>query len=203
MSALPAKMLKPGLGGGRNRLRVPERGIAPELNIGEHLFNPAVERNRRSPVEVTADFADIGPGNIGFAWALGDIDHVSPDQLDQMIDALGIAGAEVPDFADKAALGRTCKRFSDVGDIEKVPPLGAVADDRERLSGKLLLEEHPEHRPIGTRGAHPWPVGIENANRVGRQPVGPMPVEYRYLALVFAQRIRMFGSNPVVFSGGD
>src|ERR1700752_5261450 len=98
-------MLKPSLGGGGNRLRVPEWGIAPQRNVRQHLSTPVIKGARRPPAEITADFADIGPGDVRFTGPLGDIDDISADQLDQVVDAVRIAGPKVPYFAGKLALG--------------------------------------------------------------------------------------------------
>ena len=95
---------------------------------------------------------------------------------------------------------RQQERLGDVGHVEEVARLRAVADHRERLAGELLLEEHAEHRAVGARGARARAVGVEDADRVDRQLVDLVPVERRLLALVLAQRIGILRRDRMVLA---
>src|SRR3546814_9689869 len=68
-----------------------------------------------------------------------------------------------------------------------------LADNGERLAGQLLLEENAEHRAIGAGGARPGAIGVENADRIDRQPIDGLPVETGLLALVLGEGIGVFG----------
>src|SRR5271157_1619277 len=93
-SALPAQILEPGLGGTRDRLRIPQRRVAPMLDVRHHAAHALRERHHGLPAEIALNSADVRPGAIGLAGALRNIHHVAPQKLDQAVDALRIAGAE-------------------------------------------------------------------------------------------------------------
>ena len=103
---------------------------------------------------------------------------------------------------DDRRLGRRRNAAADIGDVDEVAPLGAVADDRERLAGELLGEKDAEHRAIGAGGARARAVGVEDADGVDRQPVDLAPVERRLLALVLAQRIGILRRERMIFAVG-
>ena len=107
-------------------------------------------------------------------------------QIDEPVDALRIAGAEIPDFTGEIAFRGAQKRRGDVGDEKKITALRAVTDHGERFAGKLLLEENAEHRAVSAGGAYARAVGIENADRIRRQPIDAVPMQAAMLALIFA-----------------
>ncbi len=128
-------------------------------------------------------------------------ERLAAQQLDQLVDRLRVAGAQIPGFADLVGLGGRQERLCHVGHEQEVAGLGSVADHGERLAGDLLAQEHAEHRPIGARGPRPRTIGIEDPHRVHRQTVDLMPMERRLLALVLGERIRILRTDRVVLAG--
>src|ERR1700728_1468025 len=142
VSGLPPQILKPCLGCDRDRLRIPQRRVAPQFDILHHAMDTLIERNRGLPTEIVLNFADVRPGAVRLSRTLRNIDDRTAEKLDQAINALRVAGAEVPDLAGTVGFRSLQEGRGDIGDEQEVAPLRAVADHRERLSGKLLLEEH-------------------------------------------------------------
>src|SRR5262249_21859587 len=148
--------------------RIPQRRIAPILDFSHHQLDALLERDERLPVEIAPDLCNVSPGDIRLPGTFRYIHDRSADQLDEPADRLRVAVAQIPDFPALLGLGAKPKRWRDVAGIDEIPPLGPVADHRERLAGELLLEEHPEHRAVRAGGAHAYAVGVEDANRVDR-----------------------------------
>ena len=89
-----------------------------------------------------------------------------------------------------------------VGDIEKIAPLGAVADDGEGLARELLREKNAEDRAVSARGFRARAVGVEDADAVDRELVGAAPVQHGFLAQVFAQRVGMLAGDGCILARG-
>src|SRR3984885_5607530 len=148
VSGLPPQILKPCLGGDRDRLRIPQRRVTPQFDILHHAMDTLIERNGGLPAEIALNFADVRPGAVRLSRTFRNIDDRTAEKLDQTIDALGVAGAEVPDLAGAIGFSGLQEGRGDVGDEQKVAPLRAIADHREWLSGELLFEEYAEYRAV-------------------------------------------------------
>src|SRR5215831_13993507 len=83
-------------GGFGNRIGIPQRGIAPVVDLGDDAADPFLERDLRLPAEIAANPADVREGAVRLARALGDVDDRPAQELDQAVDRLRIAGADVP-----------------------------------------------------------------------------------------------------------
>jgi hypothetical protein len=71
---------------------------------------------------------------------------------------------------------------------------------------KFLPKEHAEDRAIDPGRAYARPIGIEDANRVDRQPVHPVPMKRCLFALIFGERVRILRVDRMVFArrnGGE
>ena len=75
--------------------------------------------------------------------------------------------------------GRGQKRLRHVGHVDEVAALRTVADNGVRLAREFLPEEHAEDRTIHAGRPHTRPIGIEDADRVDRKPIYPVPVKGR------------------------
>ena len=117
------------------------------------------------------------------------MDDGAADQLGQSIDGLGVARAEVEHLTGERRLRRQQEAARHVGDVDEVPALGAIADDRQRLAVRLLRQEHAEDGPVHPGGPDPRPVDVEHADGDDREPVDPRPVQCRQLAQVLAERV--------------
>src|SRR6185437_16843669 len=166
MSPSGTEMVEPGLGRPRDRIRIPERRVAPIVDLGRHSGHPLGERHHRPPAELRPDLADIRPGTIRLAGTLRYVDDLAADQFDQAVHGLRIAGAEIPYLPDMRRLGRRQKGARYVARIEEVATLRAVSHHGERLPGQLLLEEHAEDSAIGAGRPHPSAIRVEDADRV-------------------------------------
>src|SRR5258708_33871075 len=109
---------------------------------------------------------------------------------------LRMPGADIPDLGGALGRRRGVERFGDVGRVQEIPALRAVADDGERLAGELLAQEHAEHGAVGTRGPGPPAVGVEDADRFHRQLVDLAPVKTGRLALEVAKGYRVLRGDP-------
>ena len=120
------------------------------------------------------------------------MDDGSTDQLDEMVNRLRIARAEVEDLARVFRARGHEKRPRDVGDVHEVPALGAVADDGHRAAVRLLGQEDAEDGAVRARRANPRAVHVEHADRHDRKAVDLRPVQRRQLADILAERVRVF-----------
>ena len=82
-----------------DRVGIPQRRVAPVIDIGDDAPTPSSNGTLRRPAEVTRDLADVGPGAVRLAGALGNVHDRAAQKLDQAVDRLRIAGADVPDLA--------------------------------------------------------------------------------------------------------
>src|SRR5712692_7356726 len=201
MSLLRPQCLEPGFRRLLYRFRIPQRCIAPILDFGHHQLNALLERDERLPVEIAPDLCNVGPGDIRLTGAFRYIHDWSTDQLDEPADRLRGAGAQIPDFPALLGFGGQSKRFRDIAGVYEIPSLGPIADHRERFSGELLLEKDPEHRTVRAGGAHAYAVGIEDADRVDRQTVDPVPMERGLFSLIFRERVGVLRRDRVIFAG--
>src|SRR5208282_4212222 len=147
-----------------DRFGVPQRRLAPVLDLPQDAGNALLEADPGLPAQLALDLADVGEGAIGLARPLGNMDLVAAEELDEAIDRLRAAGAEVVDLAHALAFRRREKGRGDVGGIEKVAALAAVADHGEGLAGELLAQEHAEDGAVGAGGARARAVGVEDAD---------------------------------------
>src|SRR6516225_4605511 len=168
MALLRPQCLEPGFRRFLDRFRIPQRRVAPILDLGHHPPDALLERNEGLPIEIAPDLCNVGPGDVRLARAFRYIHDRSTDQLDEPADRLRGAGAEVPDFSALVSFSGQAKRLRDIAGIHEIPSLGSVADNREWLSRELLLEKHAEHRAVRAGGAHAYAVGVEDADRVDR-----------------------------------
>src|SRR5688500_16516601 len=99
------------------------------------------------------------------------MDNGTAKQLDQAVDRLRIAGADIEALAADRAAGGSQERLRDIGHIDEVASLSPVPDDRKWPTGKFLAKEYAEHRSVDAGCAHPRAIGIEDADRVHRQPI--------------------------------
>ena len=83
-----------------DRLRVPQRRFTPIGDIFQYPANAFLEGNLGLPAKFNADAGDVGPGAIGFARPLRDLNDFTLEQLDQPVDGLRSAGADIVDPAD-------------------------------------------------------------------------------------------------------
>src|SRR5262245_37646686 len=93
--ALLAEVVEPGLGRLRDPVGVPQRRVAPAFDIDQHPAHAVLEADGRLPAQPRDDLGDIGEGAVGLARALGDVHDLAAEKLDQTIDRLRIAGANV------------------------------------------------------------------------------------------------------------
>src|SRR5438876_145270 len=103
--AAPRHVSVPRLGGSLDRCRVPQWGFAPIVDFLDDPGHAFLETHLDRPVEVAADQGDIGPRAVRFARPLRDMDGLAAQELDQAIDRLRLAGAQVPVPAGDAGLG--------------------------------------------------------------------------------------------------
>src|SRR5262245_8116265 len=82
---LRREVIEPGLGRLGDRFRVPERGVLPVVDVGDDPRHAFLEAYLGLPAELGRDPADVGPGALGLARALGNIGLLAPEQLDQAI----------------------------------------------------------------------------------------------------------------------
>ena len=137
------------------------------------------------------------PGRLGTCTTSPPISSI------EAVDGLGIAGAQVEDLVGLRGLGGHEIGPGHVGDEHEVPPLGAVADHRERLAVELLGQEDAEHRAVGAGRAHAGPIDVEHADRDHRQPVHLGPVQRRALAQVLAERVRILRADGRLLRGRE
>src|SRR5262245_65695817 len=124
--------------------------------------SPARRPRSSRPVSIRAAFRSwkCPESAVGLAGTLGDMDHGAAEQLDQPVDRLGIARSDIEALAADRRARRRQKRLRDVGHVDEIAALGAVADDGVGLARELLAKEHAEHRAVDPGGAHARAVGI-------------------------------------------
>src|ERR1700689_1586802 len=66
VSGLPPQILEPCLGRDRDRLRIPQRRVAPQFDILHHAMYTLIERDYGLPSEIALNFADVRPGAVRF-----------------------------------------------------------------------------------------------------------------------------------------
>src|SRR6516165_2903371 len=132
-----------------DRFWIPERCLAPIVDVGENALYAVLEAHLLRPPEMAPDLGNIGEGAVRLAGTLGNVDDRPAEQFDQTVDCLRIAGSQVPDLAALVSLGGHLESFGDVGDVEEIPPLLSVAHDSEGLVCELLPEKHAEYGAIG------------------------------------------------------
>src|SRR5688572_12865001 len=115
--------------GGRlgDRIRVPERRVSPVIDFGDDPAHAFVEAHRRSPAEIALNTGNVGVGAIRFAGALGDVHRGAAEQLHQPVDRLRIPRSDVPHPAGQIRFAGGEERPRQVGGIDEVPRLRAVA----------------------------------------------------------------------------
>src|SRR5882724_1846202 len=142
-------IFEPDLAGLRDRLRIPQRSFAPVIDLSENLAHAVFEANARAPVEITRDRSNVRMRDIGFAGSLRNVNDLTAQQFDQLVDRLRVAGAEIPDFSREFGLARTHEGFGDIGHKKEIARLRAISDHGERRPGNLLPKKHPEHGTVG------------------------------------------------------
>ena len=83
------------------------------------------------------------------------------EQLDQAVDAVVIAAADIHGFARERRLGGTQEGPGHVGHVGEVTRLRTVAHDGERLAIEFLCQKHAEHRAIRAGSARTRAIDIE------------------------------------------
>src|ERR1700687_3835526 len=121
------EVLEPGLRGLGDRLRIPERGVFPVVDISDDPCDPFLEAHRGLPAELGRDLADVGVGTLGFAGTFRNMDFFTAEELDQAIHRLRVARAEVPDAPGRAGLRGREEGAGHVGHIEEIARLAAIA----------------------------------------------------------------------------
>src|SRR6267143_2097102 len=140
-----------GARGDGDRFRRPYRGRCPRRQVAQHTRDAFLERHEWLPTETARDLADVGPGAVWFARTLRHVNDRPTDQLDESVDRLWIARAQIEDFARVLRARGHEKRLRDVGDVHEIAPLGAIADDRHRPAVRLLRQEDAEDRAVRAR----------------------------------------------------
>src|SRR5262249_13040038 len=132
-----------------DRFRIPERCLAPVVDLGEDAPHALLEAHLLRPAEIAPDLGNIGEGAIRLARTLGNVDDRPTEQFDEAVDRLRIARSPVPHLAVLVGLGGHLESFGYVGDVEEIPRLPSVAHDGEGLICELLLEKYAEYGAVG------------------------------------------------------
>ena len=169
------EILKPCLRRGRDRLRVPQRRVAPVVNpVGQDATDAFFERHVGRPAEVAGDVADVRLGAIRLAGTLpAGAPHRPAEQFDQAIHRRGLPA---PRFQTSPALS--------VSAAARKAAATSVTWTKSRVcvpspttvkgsAGQFLRQEHAEHRAVRAGRARPRAVGVEDADRVGRHAGTP------------------------------
>src|SRR4051794_29670870 len=90
-----SEIFEPGLRCLADRRRVPQRGVAPVLDVRQDFPDPVFERDARRPAELALDAGNIGPGAIWLARPFRHVDHLAAEQLDQPVHRLRISSADI------------------------------------------------------------------------------------------------------------
>ena len=94
------------------------------------------------------------------------MDHfTTAQQFHQAINRLRGPRRRVVSFGCASGLRGEKKRPGQVGHIQKIAALGAIADNGERFARQLLRQENPENRTVSARGARARSICVENADR--------------------------------------
>src|ERR1035441_4876325 len=155
----------------RDRSWVPNRRLAPVVNILEHGLHAILERNPRFPPQLRADSGDIGPGAFRFSRTFGNVDALVANQSGEFSHRLGFASSKIVYALDPIGDRRGIKSPRHVGDIKKIARLAAIAHNGQRLTRQFLRKHDPEDRAISSRGARPNSVSVEDADDIHRKAV--------------------------------
>src|SRR5258706_9575567 len=99
MALALAEVMEPGPRGLGDRLRIPERGAFPVVDVRDDLRDPFLEAHFGLPAKLGRDLADVRVGALGFAGPLRNVDFLAAQELDQAVGRLRIARPEGPDPA--------------------------------------------------------------------------------------------------------
>src|SRR4051812_21811002 len=88
MNVSSRHILEPDLAGLRDRLRIPQRCLAPVVDLLEYVAHALFETNLGAPSKVALDSGDICMRNIRLAGPFGNVDDLTAKQLDQPVDRL-------------------------------------------------------------------------------------------------------------------
>src|SRR6266404_7250225 len=196
-----SKVVKPGLGRLGNRQRIPERSVLPHLDLGHHASHALVERNEGAPPKLLRDQRDVGPSRIGLARALGNIGYRAADEFNETVDCLRISSAEIPDAGRVLGFSGEQEGRSDVACVNEIALLCTVADNGEWRAGELLSQEDAKDCTVGAGRSNPRAIGIEDANRVDRQAVDPVPVKRCLFAHQLRESVRVLRVELMVLAG--
>src|ERR1700681_4469285 len=81
MNVSPCHILEPDLAGLRDRLGIPQRCLAPVIDLLEYVAHALFETNLGAPSKVAGDSGDICMRNIGFARSFRNMDDFTAEQL--------------------------------------------------------------------------------------------------------------------------
>ena len=149
---------------------VPQRGVRQRSMSASIRCTPSSKVTCGRHPSMRVILLIFGKGAVRLAGTLGHVNDFAAQQLDQLLIDCGLPAPTLKRSPTKSGLGRGKECRRDVGHVDEVARLRSVADHGKRLSGELLPQEHAEHRAIGAGRAHARTVGVENADRVDRQP---------------------------------
>ena len=110
-------------------------------------------------LRISANVQSGSPGRFGM-FCVG-----PAEQFDEAIDAVGIAGADIDDFAREIGASGGHESVGDIGHEGEIARLRSIPDDGEGLARKLLREKHAEHRAVSAGRAMARAVDVEQPQR--------------------------------------
>src|SRR5579885_3106184 len=91
------KVAEPGCCSGSDGVRIPQRSVAPVVDIVHHLRHTGGEIYLRLPAQFPRDPGYIRKSAIGFTRPLRDMNARASEQLDEVVNRLRASGANIPE----------------------------------------------------------------------------------------------------------
>src|SRR5258708_12191365 len=131
-------IFEPDLAGLGDRLRIPQRCFTPIVDLPEYVAHALFETHLGTPSQVARDRGNVRMRPFRLPRTFAHVDHLTAQQFDQPVDGLRVTRAQVPDLSRQRRFRRQHEGLRNVGDVEEITRLRAVADHGERLSCNLL-----------------------------------------------------------------
>jgi hypothetical protein len=82
------------------------------IDLLHHALDALLERNLRPPAQTLRDLPNVSEGAVRFARTLRQVNHIAAEKLDEAVDGLRRARADVEAFPDLVGFGRGKKAFA-------------------------------------------------------------------------------------------